>query len=109
MRDNFRPNIRLATNILLVMGTFAVALNIAPISKRAKLENLCKEIQYTWHREFKKDSYLDSKKTTEWYLKRRRILNKKIIKLTGMKYVKNTMYSTQICNFQIDDLNKMYL
>jgi len=27
MRSNFRPNIRLATNILLVIGTFAIALN----------------------------------------------------------------------------------
>jgi len=29
MRSNFRPNIRLATNILLVVGTFAIALKIA--------------------------------------------------------------------------------
>ena len=28
MRSNFRPNIRLATNILLVIGTFTIALNI---------------------------------------------------------------------------------
>ena len=108
MRDNFRPNIRLATNILLVIGTFAVALNIAPISKWAKLENLCKEIQYTWQMGYNKDSYQDSEKATEWYLKRRRFLNKKIIKLIGKKYVKDTIYWTQICNFQIDDLNKMY-
>ena len=33
MRSNFRPNIRLATNILLVIGTFAIALKIAPIAK----------------------------------------------------------------------------
>ena len=32
MRSNFRPNIRLATNILLVIGTFAIALKIAPIA-----------------------------------------------------------------------------
>ena len=32
MRSNFRPNIRLATNILLVIGTFAIALKIAPIT-----------------------------------------------------------------------------
>ena len=30
MRSNFQPNIRLATNILLVFGTFAIALKIAP-------------------------------------------------------------------------------
>ena len=33
MRSNFRPNIRLATKILLVIGTFAIALNIAPIAE----------------------------------------------------------------------------
>ena len=29
----FPPNIRLATNILLVIGTFAIALRIAPIAE----------------------------------------------------------------------------
>ena len=33
MRSNFRPNIRLATNILLVIATFAIALNITPIAE----------------------------------------------------------------------------
>ena len=33
MRSNFRPNIRLATNILLVIGTFAIALKITPITE----------------------------------------------------------------------------
>ena len=33
MRSNFRPNIRIAKNILLVVGTFAIALKIAPIAK----------------------------------------------------------------------------
>ena len=33
MRLNFRPNIRLATNIILVIGTFAIALMIAPIAE----------------------------------------------------------------------------
>ena len=32
MRSNFGPNIRLATNILLVIGTFAIALKISPIA-----------------------------------------------------------------------------
>ena len=32
MRSNFRPNVQLATNILLVIGTFAIALKIAPIA-----------------------------------------------------------------------------
>ena len=32
MRSNFRPNIPLATSIFLVIGTFAIALKIAPIA-----------------------------------------------------------------------------
>ena len=32
MRSNFRPNIRLAINIFLVVGTFTIALKIAPIA-----------------------------------------------------------------------------
>ena len=54
MRDNFRPNVRLTTYILMVIGTFLIAFNIAPIAKRARLENLCKELYYTWHRDYKK-------------------------------------------------------
>ncbi len=41
MRANFRPNIRLATNILLVIGTFAIALKITPISEIYQEKNLC--------------------------------------------------------------------
>ena len=33
MRANFRPNFRLATNILLVSGTLAIALKITPIAE----------------------------------------------------------------------------
>ena len=47
MRSNFRPNIRLVTNILLVIGTFAIALNITPIAKVYKEKNLC--IKYLKH------------------------------------------------------------
>ncbi len=47
MRSNFRPNIRLATNILLVIGTFAVASNISPIAEVYKEKNLC--IKYLKH------------------------------------------------------------
>ncbi len=47
MRSNFRPNIRLATNILLVIGTFAVAFNIAPIANIYQEKNLC--IKYLKH------------------------------------------------------------
>ena len=47
MRSNFRPNVRLATNILLVIGTFAIALKIAPIAELSKEKNLC--IKYLKH------------------------------------------------------------
>ena len=33
MRSNFRPNIRFATNIFLVIGIFAIALKINPIAE----------------------------------------------------------------------------
>ena len=33
MRSNFRPFIRLATNILLGIGTFAIALKITPTAE----------------------------------------------------------------------------
>ena len=32
MRDNFRPNIRIITNILLVIGTFLIAFNLSKIN-----------------------------------------------------------------------------
>ena len=43
----FPPNIRLATNILLVIGTFAIALRIAPIAELFREKNLC--IKYLKH------------------------------------------------------------
>ena len=36
MRDNFRPNLRLTTNILLVIGTFLIAFNLSKISTRSR-------------------------------------------------------------------------
>ena len=48
MRSNFRPNFRLATNILLVIGTFAIALKINPIAAEVYQEkHLC--IKYLKH------------------------------------------------------------
>ncbi|MBO8206688.1 hypothetical protein HA149_06395 [Prochlorococcus marinus XMU1406] len=41
MRSNFLPNIRLATNILVVIDTFAIALKIAPIAEVYQKKNLC--------------------------------------------------------------------
>ena len=36
MRDNFRPNVRLTTNILMVIGTFLIAFNLSKISNRTR-------------------------------------------------------------------------
>ena len=47
MRSNFRPNMRLATNMLLVIGTFAIALMISPIAEVYQEKNLC--IKYLKH------------------------------------------------------------
>ena len=47
MRSNFRPNIRLASNIILVIGTFTIALKIAPITEVYQEKNLC--IKYLKH------------------------------------------------------------
>ena len=52
MRSNFRPNIRLATNIFLVIGTFAIALKIAPIAVVYQEKNLCiKYLKHQIHRD----------------------------------------------------------
>ena len=47
MRSNFRTNVRLATNIFLVIGTFVIALKITPISESYQEKNLC--IKYLKH------------------------------------------------------------
>ena len=65
MRSNFRPNIRLATNILLVIGTFSITLKIAPIAEVYREKNLC--IKYLKHQ-------IDRDKL----IKRLRKLNKQI-------------------------------
>ena len=33
MRDNFRPNVRIITNILMVIGTFLIAFNLVLLNK----------------------------------------------------------------------------
>ena len=47
MRSNFRQNIRLATKILSVIGTFTIALKITQIEEVYKEKNLC--IKYLKH------------------------------------------------------------
>ena len=37
MRDNFRPNLRLTTNILLVIGTFLIAFKIGSLNHHTKI------------------------------------------------------------------------
>ena len=37
MRDNFRPNVRLTTNILLVIGTFLIAFKIGSLNHHTKI------------------------------------------------------------------------
>ena len=46
MSSNLRANISLTTNILLVVGTFLLVLNFAPINRKAKIEQLCTEYNY---------------------------------------------------------------
>ena len=36
MRDNFRPNLRITTNILMVIGTFLIAINLGSAGKQDK-------------------------------------------------------------------------
>ena len=36
MRDNFRPNVRLTINILMVIVTFLIALNLGLLNKNEK-------------------------------------------------------------------------
>ena len=47
MRSNFRPNIRLASNIILVFGTLSIVLKIAPIAVVYQEKFLC--IKYLKH------------------------------------------------------------
>ena len=47
MRSNFRPNIRLASNILLVIATCAIVLMLKPIAQVYLEKNLC--IKYLKH------------------------------------------------------------
>ncbi len=47
MRSNFRPNIRPATNIIFVIGTFAIALKINPLAEVYQGKILC--IKYLKH------------------------------------------------------------
>ena len=47
MRDNFRPNVRLTTNILMVIGTFLIAFNLSSVNKQSKTPSPANA--ETWH------------------------------------------------------------
>ena len=47
IRSNIRSNIRIAKNIILVIGTFTIALKIAQIAELYQKKNLC--IKYLNH------------------------------------------------------------
>jgi len=47
MRSNFRPNIRLASNIFLVIATFAIVFKLKPMAQVYQEKNLC--IKYLKH------------------------------------------------------------
>ena len=51
---------------------------------------------------------MDKQETTDWYDKRRKVLNRKINKLTVMHYKGDSLYSPKICDYQIDDFYDFY-
>ena len=80
MRDNFRPNVRLTTNILIVIGTFSIASNLVPIAKQARIGLICREgiTAYTAVK-----AGLDE----DFYTNKLYKLDKKFSKLTNFKKV----------------------
>ena len=80
MHDNFRPNVRLTTNILMVIGIFSIASNLAPIAKQARIGNICREgiTAYT-----AVGAGLDE----DFYTNKLYRLDKKFSKLTNLKKV----------------------
>jgi len=101
MRNNFRPNIRLATNVLLVIGTFSVAFNLAPMAREYRLKYLCNEFKYLLLRSasFTKWDKKDPK-LSNWYKKNYIKKGKQIVSFYGMKTVnKDGMGATIICSY----------
>ena len=47
MRSNFRPNIRIASNIILIIAIFAIVLKLKPMAEVYQEKNLC--IKYLKH------------------------------------------------------------
>ena len=95
MRNNFRPNIRLATNVLLVIGTFSVAFNLAPMTKESRLKYLCNEFEYLLLR----SGGIKDQSIYNWYNKNYKKKGKQIVSFYGMKPVnKDGMGAVLICS-----------
>ena len=96
MSSNLKANISLITNILLVVGTFLIAFNLHPISRKAKIESLCNEIDYLAELRWQDSEEVE---------KRWRFLDKKITKELGLKYTYEKEYYTdggvgfKLCSF----------
>ena len=105
MRNNFRPNIRLATNVLLVIGTFSVAFNLAPMARELRLKYLCNEYKYLLLRSAAftrtKDNWDNKDRAIyNWYNKSYIKKGKKIVSFYGMKPAdKDGMGAVPICSF----------
>jgi len=82
MRDNFRPNVRLATNILMVFGTFLIAINLASVGKQDK--------KYIQRRDDCADALARAIKREEFYEKYNIgniMLDMSRIKLNGLRLI----------------------
>ena len=101
MRDNFRPNVRLTTNILMVIGTFSIAFNLVPIAKQARIELICREGISAFAAQY---SGIDE----DFYRKKLRKLDKNFSKLANLNKVGTNWWNLRtICPSYIDgDWNK---
>ena len=90
MSSNLRANISLTTNILLVVGTFLLVLNLAPINRKAKIEQLCTEYNYLrGHKDHRYREYSNFDKEIQNKRDKRFIyLDKKITRLINLPLYK---------------------
>ena len=104
MRKTVRSNIRLATNFLLVIGTFSVAFNLAQIAKESRLKYLCNEFEYLLKTSGGVKNYKDrwdkkDQSSYNWYNKNYIKKGKQIVSFYGMKPVnKDGMGAIPICS-----------
>ncbi len=95
MSSNLKANISLTTNILLVIGTFLLVLNLAPINRKARIEQLCTEFNYLRGHQFhraipydgiNKESNPKLTRVQKKRVKRRIYLDKKITRMINLPY-----------------------